>query len=352
MALMNEYPVPQRIVNAVAPVRICDIGGWTDTWFAEHGKVFHIAVHPGLEIQVRVHPAGALPEAVVLDVHNYGERYAFPLGDGPGRHPLLEAAIDEMGLPDDVSVEISVFSKMPAGSSTGTSASATVALMGALDALTPGRLTPGELAYAAHRVETKRLGIESGIQDQLCAVYGGINFIEITRYPHVKMTPLAVANATQRELEPRLLLVILRRRHVSSTLHERVIARLAGEGPDAPPLNELRHAAQEARDAYCQADLCALGRAMIKNTSAQRQLHSDLICRDAEAVIDVAAANGALGWKVNGAGGDGGSLSLLCGADVGARRSLERALRSANPSVEAIPIGLSHGGLRVWDGEA
>jgi len=31
---------PLRIINAVAPIRVCDNGGWTDTWFAQHGKIF------------------------------------------------------------------------------------------------------------------------------------------------------------------------------------------------------------------------------------------------------------------------------------------------------------------------
>jgi len=33
-------------VSAVAPIRICDIGGWTDTWFARRGTIFNIAVYP------------------------------------------------------------------------------------------------------------------------------------------------------------------------------------------------------------------------------------------------------------------------------------------------------------------
>ena len=35
---------PIRIINAVAPIRICDNGGWTDTWFAGRGKVFNICL--------------------------------------------------------------------------------------------------------------------------------------------------------------------------------------------------------------------------------------------------------------------------------------------------------------------
>jgi D-glycero-alpha-D-manno-heptose-7-phosphate kinase len=349
MAGMQEPPVPWRIVNATAPIRICDIGGWTDTWFAEHGQVFNIGVHPCVEVQVKVHPVGVLPGRVVLDVGNYGDRYVFELQTRPGRHPLLEAAIDEIGLPAEVSVEISIFSETPAGSSTGTSASATVALIGALDALSPGRLTPLEVAHAAHRVETERLGIQSGIQDQLCAAYGGINFIEISSYPDASVTPLSTPPATWWELERRIALVSLGRTHVSSALHHRVIARLAREGPGAPPLEQLRQAADAARDALSEADFGALGRAMTDNTEAQRQLHPGLVCADAESAIEVAASAGASGWKVNGAGGDGGSLTVLCGPDAGAIRALGHLLHRANPLFRVIPTHLSLDGLRVWE---
>ncbi len=37
---------PLRIINCTVPIRICDIGGWTDTWFARHGRVLNIAVTP------------------------------------------------------------------------------------------------------------------------------------------------------------------------------------------------------------------------------------------------------------------------------------------------------------------
>jgi D-glycero-alpha-D-manno-heptose-7-phosphate kinase len=115
----------------------------------------------------------------MLYAENYGERYAImPDQPAPDRHPLLEAAIEEIGLPDAYALEIAIYSAAPAGCSTGTSAAVTVALIGALDALTPGRLTPHQIAYAAHRVETELLKLQSGIQDQLCAAYDGINFIE------------------------------------------------------------------------------------------------------------------------------------------------------------------------------
>jgi D-glycero-alpha-D-manno-heptose-7-phosphate kinase len=336
---MGDPHAPLRVVNAVAPIRICDIGGWTDTWFAGHGKVFNIGVAPYAEVQVKVHPRGSLPAEVVLDARNYDERYGFGPGELPGRHPLLEAAIDEVGVPSGAALEISVFSEAPAGCSTGTSASVTVALIGALDALRPIPLSPHAVAGAAHRVETERLGAQSGIQDQLCAAYGGVNFIEMPSYPDATVTQLPVPDDLWRELEHRLVLVFLGRAHVSSEVHEQVIA---GMESASPPLDDLRRAAEDARDAVLASDLVGLGRAMTRNTDAQRSLHAALVGDDAQRAIEIATAHGALGCKVNGAGGDGGSITVLCGRD---KDELVRALAP----LQVIPTRLSRHGLRIWD---
>jgi D-glycero-alpha-D-manno-heptose-7-phosphate kinase len=345
---MRDASAPLRVVHAVAPIRICDNGGWTDTWFAEHGKVFNIAVLPGADVEMRVHPIDARPDRVVLHARNYGDSYTFAPGALPGRHPLLEAAVDEIGLPDDVSVEIDIASDAPSGCATGTSAAVTVALIGALDALTPGRMTRDEIASAAHRIEVERLGNQSGVQDQLCAAYGGINYIEISPYPHANVSQLAVPDPVSAELERRLILLFLGRPHRSSDVHERVIAALERDGRTSPQLDELRHAAESARDAVDAADFKALGQAMIANTDAQAQLHPDLVGAEARAAIGAAAANGAIGWKVNGAGGAGGSVTFLCGPDAHAKDGVVHALHEADPRFRNIPIRLSRTGLRVW----
>ena len=46
---------PLFIINSVAPIRICDNGGWTDTWFAGYGKIFNIGVYPYAEVQIKVY---------------------------------------------------------------------------------------------------------------------------------------------------------------------------------------------------------------------------------------------------------------------------------------------------------
>jgi D-glycero-alpha-D-manno-heptose-7-phosphate kinase len=131
-------------------------------------------------------------------------------------------------------------------------------------------------------------------------------------------------------------------------VHDRVIATLEREGATSRHLEELRGAAEHARDALCAGDLGGLGRAMCDNTEAQRRLHPSLVNENAERVFELARAHRALGWKVNGAGGEGGSVTLLCGPDMPANHRLQRALCESGSPFNVIPTSLSRDGLRVW----
>lgn len=348
---MRSSDEPARLICSVAPIRICDNGGWTDTWFAGHGAICNLAVAPRVEVQLAVFPRDARSHQVLIDAENYGERFALAPGEaGPPAHSLLAAAVAELPPPPDLALEITISSAAPAGCSTGTSAAVCVALLAALDRLTPGALSAHELAYAAHRVETERLGLQSGIQDQLCAAYGGICFIEMHAYPRASVSQLRPPEATVLELERRLLLIFLGRTHNSSAVHERVIAELEAEGAAAPRLERLRRSAYEARDALCAGDLAAFGAAMADCTEGQAALHPGLVSPEARQVIALARAHGATGWKVNGAGGEGGSITILCDRAPGARRRLGQAITAADPRMRVIPISLSPRGVTVWEG--
>ena len=335
-------------VRATAPVRICDNGGWTDTWFARHGKVFNIAVRPLVTVRIDAFPRGSREARVVIDAKNYATRYAPDLAASSwGPHPLLEAAFRQIAPPDDADIEVGIESRAPAGASTGTSAAVLVALLGALDRLSGGRRDAQEIARAAHAVETVHLGRQCGIQDQLASAHGGASFIEMTEYPRAKVSPLPIPDPLRHALQRRLAVIFLGRAHSSSAVHEKVVRNLEQRGPDCPELDALRSAAERARDALLAGDLDALGAAMRDNTAAQATLHPDLVHADAWRVIEIAAAHGAAGWKVNGAGGDGGSIALLTGPDRAARRAMLWAIAQDNPALTCIPVVISRQGLRV-----
>lgn len=340
-----------RIINATAPIRVCDLGGWTDTWFAEQGAVLNVGVYPYAEVQIKVRQTDTRQERQIsLYVENFGDRYTLNPALTPyDKHPLLEASIDIMDIPQDLSLEINLYSQAPAGCSTGTSASVSVALIAALDMLNGGRLTNHEIARLAHRVETEKLGLQCGIQDQLCAAYGGICFIEMFNYPYASVSQISVGNRVWWELERRLVLIYLGKTHSSSEVHGQVIARLDAKDADKSALEPMRRAAYAGKAAIAQGDFEGFGRAMVANTEAQQALHPALVSDAAKTVIELAKQHGCLGWKVNGAGGEGGSLTVLCGAEDPQKRQFIEAVHTADPTFRVIPTYLARIGIRRWE---
>jgi D-glycero-alpha-D-manno-heptose-7-phosphate kinase len=325
------------VITSSTPVRICDNGGWTDTWFGGPGRVLHVAVRPGVTVEMRATTGG---DGVFIEARSFGDRYPIvPRAPREARHALLEAVVDEFPPPQGCAVEISVRSAVPPGSGTGTSAAVAVAMVGALTAARHERRSRRELAYLAHRLEVEVLGAQSGIQDHLCAAFGGINYLEIDRYPDATLHSLAPWD----ELSARLVVVFLGRGHDSSDIHRRVIE---DAGRCAHVFARLRSAASDARDAVVSHDFSALGAAMIANTEAQESLHAELVGADARRVIETAAACGAIGWKVNGAGGDGGSVTLLTDGP-GTTSSLTRKVVALDGGYRVLPVRISWSGLEV-----
>ena len=338
---------PSYVIRSLAPIRICDNGGWTDTWFAEHGEIFNLAVSPYAEVKIVASEAKQKPTQLIINAQNYGDRYHYQPGSGWYKHPLIEATLTYMQIPDNLSLEVNLFSGAPPGASTGTSAAITVALIGALDGLTLGRLTPHEVASTAHKIETEKLGQQSGIQDQICSAYGGINFINMHRYPQATVDQISVPEYTKRKLEQQLVLIYLGKSHSSSNIHELVIRSLEDAGPNCNQLNNLRRTARQSCDALLDNDLSAFGSALVENTNAQRLLHTGLIGVDATKVIGIARRYGALGWKVNGAGGEGGSITILCNEQIESKHQMIREIEAKDNHYRNIPIKLSNHGLQI-----
>jgi D-glycero-alpha-D-manno-heptose-7-phosphate kinase len=148
---MNAGKDPSWVINAVAPIRICDNGGWTDTWFSQHGAIFNIGVSPYAEVQVQIFGDTGERQRAWLNVENYEDYYAVSLDEADwDRHPLLEASIRHMGVPEGMTVEIAIYSAAPSGASTVTSAAISVAMIGNTEA--QARLHPELISRDARRV--------------------------------------------------------------------------------------------------------------------------------------------------------------------------------------------------------
>ena len=172
---------------------------------------------------------------MVVDVHDFGEQHVLP-DDGAfeRRHPLLAAAIGAARRSPDRAYHLQLTSGVPPGASTGTSAAVVVAVLAVFDEMAGASLSRADLARRAHAVEVQSLGQESGVQDQIAAAYGGVNFIEMPRYPETIVEPIVLKPATRNALDARLLLVYLGRGHDSSAVHREVIASMEAGGGRTP----------------------------------------------------------------------------------------------------------------------
>lgn len=309
----------------------------------------NLAVFPSVEVTVVTRLKKAREPQIRIYAENYQDVYAISTHSKSWtKHPLIEAGFKLFKLPQDLHLDVTIFSEAPTGASTGTSAAVSVAILGALDLISSRSLTSYELARKAHFIESEMLGLQSGIQDQLCAAYGGINFIEMTKYPEASVSPINLMDELTWELESRLLLIYLGKPHSSSAVHEAVIRRLEQSPRFRRYLEPMREAAVAGKEALLRGNLTEFGRAMTENTAAQKQLHPDLIGERAQQVIEMAKQFGVAGYKVNGAGGAGGSVTLLLQAGARDKHSLIKEIETVHMDFRNIPIRLAPYGLRRW----
>lgn len=355
---------PGRRVVATAPVRVADVGGWTDTWFAERGAVCSVAVGPGARVEAQLVERTDHGPAVRMAAPDLGATWTLALGarptasptHGADAHGLLDRAVlswaaslpeGAMGPQSTAVLEVAVTAGVPPGSSVGTSASVLVALVAALETLAGRPVDPDAAARVAHGIETEGAGRESGVQDHVAAAHGGISWVEIDPYPTWRRTEVEVPPPAAADLGRRLLTVHLGGGHDSSELHRAVIGRAeAGDAAVRSVLTELRTLAAEARDCLVEGDLAGWGAVLTAATEAQARLHPALVSDEARAVARIGAANGTEGWKVNGAGGAGGTVTLLGPDDLEAAARLRRALAEADPRWRVLDLTPAPG-LRV-----
>ena len=329
-------------IAVAAPTRIADLGGWTDTWFAGHGAVCHLAVWPGVDVRVAAREG---PDGVQVRLHNFDREWHWSAGTPPQvcPDPLIGACLDEAEIPEGAWL-LEIGSSVPPGASMGTSASVCVAVLGALDRLRGVAIDPPSLARRAHLVETRRLSQQSGVQDQWAAAAGGAGLIEMAAYPTARRTPLALSAETTAALDARLLVVLLASGHDSSAMHRQVVDALQHAGTGDARLEALRRCAHEGAVALVAGDLETYGAVLTRNTAIQARLHGSLVSADAHGVIDAVRGADALGWKVNGAGGPGGSLTVLA-ASAEARARLVAALAQRCPWATPLDVRLASAGV-------
>lgn len=328
-----------QVIRARAPVRFCDLGGWTDTRIVPSGAVlnFTAALYTHVTLEVGAF-AGVSIES--FDTDEQAHIRDFRQIEYNSVLDLFKAAIKRTGIRRGV--RLIVRSDAPPGSGLGSSAALGVATMAALARYLRWPMLPYEVARESQALETEELGLECGVQDQLASACGGVNFMEVT-YPNARVFPVPLNNATHCELEERFVLVYTGHSHFSSAMHEKVIAEYEADR-NRHVFQRLAECAARGKEALLAGDLNAFAQAMNENWDAQKQLHPDITTPEIETLHERTTAAGAIGFKANGAGG-GGTVTIL------AQRNRDHLVRRAveELGMTVLPSKIDATGLRVWE---
>jgi D-glycero-alpha-D-manno-heptose-7-phosphate kinase len=334
--------------RARAPVRFCDLGGWTDTRIVPHGMVLNFAarLYTYVTLVVKEGAAGVTLESLDTDEHcSFQDTRQVEYN---GVLDLLKAAVARSGLETRRSglyssrraVTVQVRSDAPPASGLGSSAALGVAAIAALAAYHHRHLLPHEAARESQLLEVRDLKLECGVQDQFASAYGGVNFMEVD-YPNARVFPIPLTPAVRCELEERFILVYTGKSHFSSGMHQKVISEADQHRGN---FDQLARAAAAGKEALLGGDLETFAAAMNANWEAQKGLHPDITTPEMERLHRAAFAAGALGFKANGAGG-GGTVTILV-----KRNHQPRVRRVAEDlGMTVLPSLIDTSGLQVWE---
>ena len=171
--VLESYPI-----RASAPCRI-DMGGTLDisTFYypLRHLSPCTVNVAIGLRTHVQVFPH----DKGIIKISSKGfESAEYPLEKAPFHHPLglMFAVAAYFGVEG---VHIDIASSSPPRSALGGSSAAAVALIAAfsrmLEKMDQPAISGRQIARIAHELEASVAGVPCGQQDQLAAIYGGVN---------------------------------------------------------------------------------------------------------------------------------------------------------------------------------
>ena len=180
----------------------------------------------------------------------------------------------------------------------GSSASAAVALVGALAKATNKSLGKNRIADLAWKIEVKDLGLYGGKQDQYAAVYGGMNAITFGDNIALSTIDKKIANKVSENI---LLFYIgenRKKKDIQDGFKELNVLQVSA-------LNAIKMIAKSAYSDIKSLDIDEIGRHLMETWLHKMSSNAGITTDRIDHVYKTAIKNGALGGKVCGSGGGG-----------------------------------------------
>lgn len=317
---------PVHVVRA--PARIDLAGGTVDIWpicLLESGAAtVNLGIDRWATAKVRLRDDGRFVLSAADRAHTSRHRDRRSLAAETTLPLHREVALAFGG---DRGIEVRTRSGVPSGSGLGGSSALFVAAAkAALDAR-GDRLTDREFLRLVIDMEARIIGVPTGSQDYVGAMYGGLSAI---RYPPGGVERVPVGSDLG-ALASRLVLVWTGLPHDSAINNWAITkAYLDGDRSVRGRMGEIAAAARELEQALRADDLDGAAAPIEREWTARKLLAPGVTTPQIERIGRAARRSGALAMKVCGAGG-GGCMFLWCGE--GRRRDVARAASAAGGRV-------------------
>ncbi|KKP88772.1 MAG: GHMP kinase, partial [Berkelbacteria bacterium GW2011_GWA2_35_9] len=284
-----------KIYREIYPLRILDLGGWTDTWFSKYGNVCNISVltrlfgsssGPFRGIDIIISQKQSMLSKIVINAMDLNFDLTISLEelrkDVFDHQNLLASTLSQVwtGSLSHFETEILIMSPVEPGASMGTSATVSGGLLDLLEKMRykeKDKVDKKFIVKKAFSVEKTVMRRQTGTQDYFSAVFGlGAQKIIVTDYPNTDIEKINLSLKTKEKLEAGLVTVFIGR-HDSSDTHLMVIKRMEEDENNLNDLEPLRQCAVRGADALANNDLIKYGECLSENTNYQKRLHPDLV---------------------------------------------------------------------------
>lgn len=247
-----------------------------------------------------------------------------------------------------LSVNITTYADVIAGSGLGTSSTLVVAMLQAFDEYLGLGLGEYDVARLAFQIERVDVGLSGGKQDQYAAAFGGFNFMEFggtgKSGDHVVVNPLRIKPWVVNELELSLVLFHTGQSRESARIINEQVANVRSQNAGSvSAMHELKADAQDMKEALLKGDLTAFAQVLGRSWEAKKRMAHSITNSAIDEILSASMAHGAYTGKVSGAGG-GGVIMLM----VDPARRIEVLETLSRFPGRVIPFQFAETGASAW----
>lgn len=198
-------------------------------------------------------------------------------------------------------MEIYYQGDLPARSGMGSSSSFVVGLLNSFLKIKKKKIHKIDLAKKSIFFEQKILQETVGIQDQISAVYGGFNKVEINKKGKFKIKNFKIDNNLKR-LNKNLILLYTGINRTASDIAGKYVPRIYEKEQE---MKEIYSQVYEAENLILKGKLDEFGKLLGESWKHKKSLNKAISNDKIDELYNFSLKNGALGGKILGAGGGG-----------------------------------------------